>query len=384
MATNMNFTSEDQGHREAVLKNIHRIVVKVGTNLLRHPEIGARVEELVAAVADLRRSGHEVIIVSSGAVGVGMTECGMTVRPKNVSKVQALAAIGQCSLMSIYKNACQEQGFHCAQLLLTAADLQDFERNQRVIGCLDALLDEGILPVINENDSVCVDEIKVGDNDTLAAYVAAMVRADLTILLTTVDGLHETDEAGNLGRRISVVEALDDLVMKMAKGTDGNQFSTGGMLTKLRAAGIVMSSGAPMIIADGADFRILGQILAGKDLGTLFVPVATHLHKQQRFLAFFSEPKGILIVDDGAVGALVKNNRSLLPGGVLGVRGSFLCGDPVSVVDLKGREIARGIVNFNMDDAARICGARTADLPAILGRKVAAPEMIHKDHLVCL
>lgn len=374
----------DNGLRAQALRRVRRVVLKVGTQLLRRPDTDRRISELVQLIAELRSRNLEVTLVSSGAVGIGMTVMNLPTRPKVMAKIQALSAIGQCRMMSIYEKACEAHGFNCAQLLLTAADLQDFERNRHVTQCISELLKNGILPIINENDSVCVDEIKVGDNDTLAAYVATMLQADLTILLTTIDGLHESfPDTPELGPRISTVTAIDTALMKMARGTDGNQYSVGGMLTKLHAASIVMAGGASMAILDGKDFNSVLSLLDGHDEGTLFTPSGkAHLHSQQRFLAFFSEPRGTIVVDDGAANALVENGRSLLPGGILGTQGVFHRGDAVRVINTQGQELARGIVNFAFDEIARICGAKTKDLPQLLGRPVETPEVIHRDHLV--
>ncbi|MBO7741630.1 MAG: glutamate 5-kinase, partial [Victivallales bacterium] len=287
-------------------------------------------------------------------------------------------------LMQHYDNACEKHGFHCAQLLLTAADLKDRERNAHVTGCLRALHSEGVLPIINENDSVCVDEIKIGDNDTLAAYVAAMVNADLTILLTTIDGFRETMEDGSLGRRISVITELDDKLLAMAGSTDGNQFSTGGMVTKLHAASISMTSGHALAIIDGGSFSILEDFFAAKDVGTIFNGCSSHrpMRSWQRFLAFFSQPKGELFLDSGAAAAVANNNRSLLPSGILGLRGAFSQGDTVSLIAPDRTEIARGIVNFSYHELARICGVKSSEIAHILGHPVDNPEAVHKDYLV--
>ncbi|MDD4098017.1 MAG: glutamate 5-kinase, partial [Lentisphaeria bacterium] len=228
--------------------------------------------------------------------------------------------------------------------------------------------------------------IKVGDNDTLAALVAGMARADLTILLTTIDGMRERDEAtGALGRRMSVVHELGSEVYSMAQGTDGNRFSVGGMITKLRAAAMVTRSGEPLIIADGYDFAILPRIMAAADVGTVFLPSRQQrMHARQRFLAFFSEPKGELIVDEGAAKAICGQGRSLLSGGVVGLRGTFKVGDTVRIVNLARQEIGRGTVNFSHEDVSRICGAKSGDLERLLNRPVTIHEVVHRDAMVLM
>ncbi|NLE53653.1 MAG: glutamate 5-kinase [Lentisphaerae bacterium] len=383
----MHYQFEDNGTRANLLPGIHRVVVKVGTRLLMDVDgqsAAERVNQLVAAIAGLRDKGLEVVLVSSGAIGAGMELLGTKRRPKSLAALQAHAAVGQSLLMTLYEEACKAHGFHCGQLLLTAADLHDQERHRCVAQCLNELLARQVLPVINENDSVCVDEIKVGDNDTLAALVAGMSRADLTILLTTINGLCERlPDSGKLGSRISVVTALDSEVIAMAQGTDGNRFSVGGMVTKLRAAAMVTRSGEPLWIADGFDFGVLSKLFAGEDLGTLFVPSRkVRMHAKQRFLAFFSEPRGALIVDAGAEAALCKNGRSLLPGGVIGLRGVFKAGDTVRIITTQNQELGRGVVNFSNAELSLLCGARTGEIPQLLGYQPDMEEAVHRDSFV--
>lgn len=385
MSSAMNYQLEDNGERRSCVKEARRVVLKVGSNLVRE-QPAVRTAALIEQIARLRKAGKEVILVTSGAIPLGMGVIGRKNRPKELSKRQALAAIGQCHLIRHYEDACEKHGFHCAQLLLTNADLHDRQRNVHVANCLRALLEDDVLPIINENDSVTVEQIRIGDNDTLAAYVASMLNADLAVLLTTVDGFHLTRGDGVLGDRISVVRNVDRQLLAMAGSTDGNQFSTGGMITKLHAASICMSSGLSMAIIDGHDFGRLGEFFAGADVGTLFVrPGLAHpMHAWQRFLAFFSEPAGDLIIDDGAAEAITRRHKSLLPGGMLGISGTFQKGDTVRLLNSARTELARGVVNFSYDQAARICGARSSDLPGILGYAVDSPEVVHKDYLVLL
>lgn len=383
----MNYDIVDNGARTEQLADVKRVVIKIGTRLLmdvKGQEPEERVAQLIEQISALRNKGMEVVLVTSGAIGAAMRVLQTPRRPKKIATLQAHAAIGQCHLMSLYEEACAKYGFHCAQLLLTAADLHDRERHLKVAQCLDELLAMDILPVINENDSVCCDEIKVGDNDTLAALVASMSRANLTILLTTIDGLKERDpETGELGRRISVVHEIGGDVLAMAQGTDGNQFSVGGMATKLRAAAMTTCCGEPLWIADGFDFANLVNIFAAKDVGTIFLPThKTRMHARQRFLAFFSEPEGELIIDEGAEDALCHKGKSLLPSGVIAMRGVFNAGATVRISNAKRQELARGTVNFNTADLSKICGAGTDKLEALLGHKPAATEAVHRNALV--
>ncbi len=381
-----NYHYSDNGERAAAFSSLKRIVLKIGTRLLRDSgtaTASSRITALIESVQNLRSRGLEIIVVSSGAVGFGMTALKTERRPRKIADLQAHAAVGQSLMMRCYEDACEKLGFHCAQILLTAADLHDLSRNRHVVQCLNALLDTGVLPIINENDSVCIDEIKVGDNDTLAAYVAAMLRADLTILLTTIDGLREkVPGEKSLGQRISLVKNLTPELLEMACGTDGNQYSVGGMITKLKAAQIVNSCGEPLLIADGQDFAILEKVLSGQDVGTLFLPRRKRMHARQRFLAFFSEPTGCLIVDDGAEKAICQQNTSLLPGGILGVSGTFHRGDTVKIINSARQELARGIVNLAYDEVARICGAKSSELGKYLGHTVNSKVIVHRNYLV--
>ncbi|MBQ6472265.1 MAG: glutamate 5-kinase [Victivallales bacterium] len=385
----MNCDFEDNGARVKALAGVRRVVIKLGTRLLmdiRGQEMPERVARLVEQIAWLRGRGCEVVVVTSGAIGVAMRLREVKRRPKQIAMLQAYAALGQSHLMAAYEKACNQHGFHCGQLLLTAADLHDRERHVKVAQCLEALLEQGILPVINENDSVSVDEIKVGDNDTLAALVASMSRANLTILLTTVDGLRERAGEGDaLGARISVVHELTPEVLALAGGTDGNQFSTGGMTTKLRAAAMTTLGGDPLWIADGHEFGVLRRIFAGEDVGTIFLPNArTRLHAKQRYLAFFSEPEGELMVDEGAERAIREKGTSLLPSGVLALRGVFQPGATVRIVNTARRELARGTVNFSNADLSKVCGAGSDELARLLGYRPAATEAVHRNAMVLL
>lgn len=379
----MNYSYCDNGERKAALKNVKRVVVKTGSNLLRRaPQ--ERTAELIGQLVDLRQRGYEVILVTSGAIPTGMELLGRTVRPKEFAQRQALAAIGQCRLMNFYEQACDANGFHCGQLLLTIADLTDRARNTHVAACIQAILDDGCLPIINANDSVCVDEIRIGDNDTLAAYVATILNADLTVLLTTVDGFCEMKGEKQFGERFSVVSELDERLLGMANDTDGNQFSTGGMITKLHAASICTTSGHDFAIIDGRDFSNLQRFFDGEDVGTLFVKPkqVRPMRSWQRFLAFFSTFTGDIIIDEGAAEAIVQHNRSLLPSGIIGSSGAFKAGDSVRLVDSKRRELARGIINFSYSELALICGCRTDEISARLGHPIDHPEVVHRDYLV--
>lgn len=374
----------DQGQREHVLAGVRRVVLKVGTRLLTDipgRSKTERVAELIAAIAALRERGLEVLLVSSGAIGAGMTVLSTDRRPRSLPRLQAYAAVGQSRLMYLYETACVNRGFHCAQLLLTAGDLKAHERHKNAINCIDALLAAGVLPVVNENDSVSVDEIRFGDNDTLAALVASMIRADLTILLTSIDGMH-LREGDAWGERISVIEKVTPEVRAMAGATDGNPFSVGGMTSKLKAAEVLARAGDPLIVADGREFTIIDRVLGGEDVGTLFPATATtRMRGRRRYVAFFSNPKGDLVIDDGAVRALRDEGRSLLPSGIRDVRGTFERGATVRILAPDKSEIARGETNFSSREIAAIKGHHSDQSHDILGY-AGYDEVVHRDYLV--
>ena len=375
----------DTGQRQNILAGVQRVVIKVGTRLIMGvPGVSEadRIRQLVAELDRLRQRGLDVILVTSGAIGAGIVVLGTPKRPQSLSQLQAHAAVGQCQLMYLYETACVEHGFHCAQMLLTADDVQNHERHLNIRSCLDTLLANGVLPVINENYSVSVDEIRFGDNDMLAALVGTIAKADLTILLTNVNGLREHVN-GQLGRRYSVVESLDQQTRSMAKGTADSTFSVGGMATKLKAAETVTRAGEHMWIADGRDFSILRGILDGCDIGTVFPALTTEpMRGQKRYLAFFSEPACAIIVDTGAEHALRKLGRSLLPSGILRVDADFHRGDTVQIKSMENdRVIAKGVTNYDAEEVQAIQGRNTADITDILGREGCDP-VVHRNYMV--
>lgn len=369
--------------RKQILKSCRRVVLKVGTRLLADRTAIAR---LVTQIHALRESGRQVILVSSGAVGMGMRAAGLKRRPRHLSEVQALAAMGQATLMAMYEAECRKYDFRAAQLLLTADDLRSRERHLNAVNCIEALLAHDVLPIINENDPVSVSELKFGDNDTLAALLGSMIRADLTIILTTVDGLLDRNPDGTLGKRISVVHGVTARLKEIASGTDDAAFSIGGMASKLKAAEVLNGAGEALWIASGEDADIIARIFAAEDVGTVFLPQAG-MHKmgsRKRWLASFSRPAGVISVDDGAADALVKKGSSLLPSGVVSVSGSFKRGDVVKIVRAKDAAIlAKGITNFSSDEAGLIAHHKSGDLAALLGCD-AEDEIVHRNNLVLL
>ncbi len=363
--------------RRQVLAECRQVVVKVGTRLLTDQ---SRIPKLIAGIAALREKGYQVLLVSSGAVGIGMQQLGLAKRPLKLSEVQALAAIGQEKLMSLYDQACQPFGFKSAQLLLTAADLRARERHLNVLNCIKALWAHRVLPIVNENDSVSVDELRFGDNDILAGMLSTMTGSQLTIILTTEVGLRQRNADGALGERISLVGRIDDTMRASATGTDNATFSIGGMTSKLRAAAMVTAAGDYLWIADGRRDDMLQRMIAGEDVGTLFVPRHSKLQARKRFIRFFAKCAGAVTVDDGAAAAVVDRGRSLLPSGVVSVSGKFRRGDTVEVLDRQGRVLGRGLVNFASEECALIIGKHGVEIPKILQRD-ADEELIHRDNL---
>lgn len=367
-----------ENQRRQVLQHCHRVVVKAGTRLLTDPEL---IPQLISGIHVLREKGYKVLLVSSGAVGTGMKQLQMKKRPRKLSQVQALAAIGQCHLMAMYDEVCRKFGFNSAQLLLTANDVRERERHLNIMNCIEALWDCGTLPIINENDSVSISELKFGDNDILSAMLATMTRAELTVILTTEQGLRARNADGSLGERISVVNKITDSLKESAQGTDNKDFSIGGMISKLRAAEMVTGAGEHLWIADGRIPDILQKIADGKDVGTLFVPARKQMVSRKRWIRFFARCSGRLVVDDGAVEALRAKGRSLLPSGVKAVEGTFKRGDTLEIVNGEGAVIARGLTNFDSGDCAKLIGCQSKDIARIL-RRDADEEIIHRDNLV--
>lgn len=357
-------------HRDP-LKSTARLVVKLGTGVLtdsRKQPDPTQLEQLVAQIAGQRRAGREIVIVTSGAVGAGMGALGLDKRPTELAEMQACAAIGQSRLMATYAELFARHNLHVAQVLLTHDDLEHHDRHLNARNTLVTLLGRGVVPVINENDAVSITELKFGDNDKLSALVASLLPADLLVILTTVDGVIENFGKPN-PKTISVIEKIDSVLEKIARGTD-SETAVGGMKSKIEAAKIVVRSGIPLVIASGRKKNVLAQILAGEDEGTLFVAPEKRLQGRKRWIAFFHHPKGALFVDDGAKQALREKGRSLLPPGVARCEGDFAGGDVVRICDLNGTEFARGITRF--------------DSAAVRARALPKEELIHRDDLVIL
>ena len=367
------------------LGRVRRLVVKVGTGLVTEARAGAsreRIEALAGEIARVRE-GRRIVLVSSGAIATGMARLRLPERPRSIPEKQAAAAVGQPALMERYEAAFARHGIRVGQVLLTAQDIGDRARYLNAKNTLLTLLRFDVLPIVNENDTVAVEEIKVGDNDNLSALVASLIDADLLVLLTDVDGLYTDDPTVNArARKLETVEAVTDEIAKLARRrADGT--SVGGMTTKLQAARKAAASGVPMIIANGREPGVLARALAGERVGTYFPPKADRLGARKRWIAFAVPPSGRLTVDAGALTALTRHGRSLLPAGVVEVEGDFASGEVVAVRGAGGREFARGVVNFDAAEVRKILGAKTNEIEGRLGYK-SFDEVIHRDNLVIL
>jgi len=368
------------------LTQAKRIVVKVGTSTLTHSSGKLnleRIERLVSELAELAKQGKEIVLVTSGAVGAGMELLGLTEKPKTIPEKQAAAAVGQGILMHTYEKFFSEHGQVVAQVLLTR---EDSVKRSRYTNCRNALLtliEMGVIPIINENDAVAVDELKIGDNDTLSAMVASIVDGDVLIILSDVEGVFTDNPQSN--PEAQLIGEITDITpeMEALAGGPGTKRGTGGMYTKIQAGKIAVNSGVSMVIATGLRDGILRDILIGEKVGTVFLPKENRLQVRKRWLAFGARTHGVITVDKGCEKAILSGGSSLLATGITAVEGDFEHGNTISVVTLEGREIARGIANYNGEDARKIIGVHTNGLVKILGSKP-YDEVVHRDNMVLL
>ncbi len=362
-----------------------RWVVKVGSSLLTNDGAGLDLELMalwVEQIQRLRTRGIEVVLVSSGAVSEGMKRLGWQQRPHALHDQQAAAAVGQMGLVQAYESCFQRHGLHTAQILLTHDDLADRQRYLNARSTLRTLLKLGVIPIVNENDTVAVEEIRFGDNDTLAGLVTNLIEAELLVMLTDQVGMYDCDPRGNASARfIHEAQAGDPQLEMMAAGGGSGRLGRGGMLTKVRAAERAARSGALSVIASGREPDVLAQIADGKQLGTMIVPAQAPLVARKQWLASQLKLSGKLVLDDGAVRVLQAAGSSLLAVGVLSVEGGFHRGDVVACVDAQGGEVARGLVNYSADEARKIQGRPSENIEALLGY-VDEAELIHRDNLV--
>ncbi len=370
--------------RQEVVALAHTVVIKVGTNVLTGADgrlAPERLQQLADQIYRIRALGKKVVLVSSGAIGAGVGRLNLGKRPIHLPQLQACAAIGQSLLMRAYEECLARYEIPTAQVLLTASDFDSRVRYLNARNTLLALFEWGCLPIINENDTVSVAEIKFGDNDHLAALVTNLLQAPLLILLTVVDGLFDSDPNTNpRARLLTTVPRIDPAILNMA-GSSRSSLGTGGMRSKIRAARLATAAGESAIMANGSVPGILDDLFAGKPVGTLFLPHGGTMTAWKRWLGFTARPRGQLVVDRGARDAVETRGRSLLPIGVVGVSGSFIKGDVVSLSDASGVEFARGLSNYSSTDAARICGLRSDQIGDLLGH-FPYEEVVHRDNLV--
>lgn len=366
--------------RKVLMSRVKSVVVKVGTRVLsdRAGRLDvARVGEVCRQVHELRERGLTVVVVSSGAIGAGMAELGMKKRPTTLPELQAAAAVGQSHLMAAYDGNFRKHGYRAGQVLLTREDVNDRVRYLNARNAIHAILALGAVPVINENDTISVEEITFSDNDYLAAMVTNLLRADLLVLLSMVEGLEAPS-----GEVLDVVGPDDETVKEFARA-EKTRLGKGGMSSKLEAADIARSSGEMVVIANGRRADVLLDILDGAKVGTLLLPSEKKLSSRARWIGFGARPRGALVVDDGACRALVERGKSLLPSGVVKVEGRFETGSIVNIVDGRGRTVARGLVNYPSDAARRIAGHKSGEIAGLLG-SCPYTEIVHRDNLVVL
>jgi glutamate 5-kinase len=372
-------TSEIAGEAMA----LRRIVVKVGTSTLTQgggpPDVDY-IAELARQIVEQRALGRSVILVTSGSIRAGMHRLNLSGRPQTIPQKQAAAAIGQGLLMHSYSEAFAAYGVPVAQVLLTREDFRERERYLNARNTFAAILKYGAVPIVNENDTVAVDEIRFGDNDTLGALVSSLVGADALLLLSDVDGLFDRDPTQYPDAKlIPIVETVDRSVEQRATGAR-TSMGTGGMMTKVRAAKICAGTGVRMTIANGRAGNAIARAISG-EIGTLFVPSATSLRHRKRWIAYGAAPKGAITVNDGAKQRLVEEGKSLLPAGVIEIRGHFRPGELVQLLDQTGSRFAQGFVNYGDEDLTKIMGLRTTEIAAVLGVKT-RDEVVHRDDLV--
>jgi len=366
-----------------IMRQARRVVVKIGTSSLTYATGKlnlAQMERLVRDLSDVFNQGRELVVVSSGAVGAGIGKLGLKRRPKTIPEKQAVAAVGQGILMHIYEKLFAEYSQTVAQVLLTRGDLVERRSYVNARNALLTLLEFNVIPIVNENDTVAIEGLKFGDNDTLAALVAGLIDADVLIILSDIDGLYTEDPRANPGARlIPVVEEITPEIEQLAGGPR-SEMAQGGMVTKLQAARIAGSSGVFTVVAKSQEPQIVRRLLSGEALGTLFLPAKRKLDSRQRWIAFGSPVQGMLVVDEGAAEALLSRGKSLLPSGIIGVEGNFEAGHVVKVVNASGQEIARGITNYSSGAIEKIRGHKTSEIADILGYKV-FDEVIHRNNL---
>ena len=384
IAFDMNSILIGDAHAPSVMVQAQRLVVKVGSSLVTNEGRGIDAQAIAtwaAEIAALRDLGREIVVVSSGAVAEGMKRLSWVRRPQSMQDLQAAAAVGQMGLAQVYETEFRRFGLQTAQILLTHEDLADRTRYLNARSTLTRLIELGVIPIINENDTVVTDEIKVGDNDTLAALVTNLIEADALVILTDQAGLYTADPRSHPDARLlSRVKAGDPRLEAMAGGA-GSLIGKGGMLTKVLAARRAASAGAHTIVASGRESKVLQRLAGGEMIGTSFIADTAKLTARKQWIADQLQLRGALVLDAGALKALLRDGKSLLPIGVSGVQGDFARGDVVACLSQAGAEVGRGLINYASSEARRIIGKPSSEIESLLGF-VEEPELIHRSNLV--
>ncbi|OHB30398.1 MAG: glutamate 5-kinase [Desulfuromonadaceae bacterium GWC2_58_13] len=369
--------------RNNLFSHVKRIVVKIGSGVIsdRDGLDTTAMIQLTRDVETLLERGYEVALVSSGAVAAGKGDLGIVGRPRTIPLKQAAAAIGQSRLISIYEDAFRAHGRKVAQVLLTRDDLANRRRYLNARNTLMTLLDYKIIPIINENDTVVVDEIRFGDNDNLSAMVTNLLEANLLVILSDVDGLYDRDPRGNPEAQLIHEVARISTEIEAVAGTSGSDLGTGGMATKIKAAKKASLYGVGTVIINGRTPGLLPRLFDGEELGTYFLPARNRMAAKKHWIAFTKKPRGKLFVDDGAMTAITEKGKSLLPSGIRGVDGGFDRGDAVRLCGLDGEEFAKGVISYSLSELLRIMGKKSSEIEGILGYKY-GDEIVHRDNLV--
>lgn len=372
--------------RKDLLKGVRRLVIKIGSNIIASTGQGLnelRMEQLAKEVSQIKGRGYEVVIVSSGAIACGMEKLGISQGPKNIPAKQAAAAVGQSRLMWAYEKSLGAFNEKVAQVLLTQEDLADRRRFLNSRNTLNTLIELGVIPVINENDTVAIEEIKFGDNDNLAALVTNLADADLLVILSDVDGLYTDDPKRNpRATFLPLVEEVTPKIEGLARDSKTVE-GTGGMGSKLKAAKKASAYGVATIILNGKKEGLLLKLLNGEEIGTLFLSKKRRLTSRKHWIAFYTRPSGTIKVDEGAKRAILERGKSLLPSGIIDLEGTFETGEAVRCTGTDGREFARGLVNYGSVEIMKIKGKKTSEIEKILGYKY-YDEVIHRDNLVVM